>query len=85
MLLNYSDTINDAFTVAHEMGHTMHTVLSHSHQPFATSSSPYNNNPIVGTPVQVAEQLQAFVDLGRGRQIPASGSEESSSPAVPPQ
>ena len=26
--------------------------------------SPYNNNPIIGTPAQVAEQLQAFVDLG---------------------
>lgn len=38
MLLNYSDTMNDAFTVAHEMGHTMHTVLSHAAQPFATSS-----------------------------------------------
>ena len=38
MLLNYADTLNDAFTVAHEMGHTMHTVLSHEHQPFATSS-----------------------------------------------
>ncbi len=38
MLLNYADTLNDAFTVAHEMGHTMHTVLSHSAQPFATSS-----------------------------------------------
>jgi oligoendopeptidase F len=38
MLLNYSDTLNDAFTVAHEMGHTMHTVLSHETQPFATSS-----------------------------------------------
>jgi oligoendopeptidase F len=38
MLLNYSDTLNDAFTVAHEMGHTMHTVLSHAHQPYATSS-----------------------------------------------
>ncbi|MCD4749594.1 MAG: oligoendopeptidase F [Thermoanaerobaculales bacterium] len=37
MLLNYADTLNDAFTVAHEMGHTMHTVLSHQHQPFATS------------------------------------------------
>jgi len=37
MLLNYADTLNDAFTVAHEMGHTMHTVLSHSSQPFATS------------------------------------------------
>jgi oligoendopeptidase F len=38
MLLNYADTMNDAFTVAHEMGHTMHTVLSNAAQPFATSS-----------------------------------------------
>jgi len=38
MLLNHADTLNDAFTVAHEMGHTMHTELSHSHQPFATAS-----------------------------------------------
>ncbi len=37
MLLNYADTVNDAFTIAHEMGHTMHTVLSHGQQPFATS------------------------------------------------
>jgi len=37
MLLNYADTLNDAFTVAHEMGHTMHTVLSHESQPFATA------------------------------------------------
>ncbi len=28
------------------------------------AASPYTNHPIVGTPVQVAEQLQAFVDLG---------------------
>jgi len=38
MLLNHADTLNDAFTIAHEMGHTMHTVLSHETQPFATSS-----------------------------------------------
>lgn len=38
MLLNYTDTVNDAFTVAHEMGHTMHTVLSHENQPFNTAS-----------------------------------------------
>lgn len=28
------------------------------------AASPYDNHPIVGTPAQVAEQLQAFVDLG---------------------
>lgn len=34
MLINYTDTMNDMFTVAHEMGHTMHTDLSHKNQPF---------------------------------------------------
>jgi hypothetical protein len=34
MLLNHNDTLDAAFTVAHEMGHSMHTVLSHAHQPF---------------------------------------------------
>jgi alkanesulfonate monooxygenase SsuD/methylene tetrahydromethanopterin reductase-like flavin-dependent oxidoreductase (luciferase family) len=28
------------------------------------AASPYNNHPIIGTPAQVADQLQAFVDLG---------------------
>jgi alkanesulfonate monooxygenase SsuD/methylene tetrahydromethanopterin reductase-like flavin-dependent oxidoreductase (luciferase family) len=28
------------------------------------AASPYNENGIIGTPAQVAEQLQAFVDLG---------------------
>lgn len=37
MLLNYGDTMNDAFTLAHELGHTMHTVLSHGNQPFNSS------------------------------------------------
>jgi len=34
MLLNYNDTLDAVFTLAHEMGHSMHTVLSHTHQPF---------------------------------------------------
>jgi oligoendopeptidase F len=34
MLMNYNDTLDAAFTLAHEMGHSMHTVLSHQHQPF---------------------------------------------------
>jgi len=34
MLLNYNDTLDAAFTLAHEMGHSMHTVLSHRSQPF---------------------------------------------------
>lgn len=34
MLMNYNDTLGDLFTLAHEMGHSMHTVLSHESQPF---------------------------------------------------
>lgn len=36
MLLNHGDTLNDAFTLAHELGHTMHSVLSTANQPYAT-------------------------------------------------
>jgi oligoendopeptidase F len=34
MLLNYNDTLDAVFTLAHEMGHSMHTLLSSAHQPF---------------------------------------------------
>jgi oligoendopeptidase F len=34
MLLNHNDTLDAVFTLAHEMGHSMHTVLSHANQPF---------------------------------------------------
>jgi oligoendopeptidase F len=37
MLMNYNDTLDAAFTLAHEAGHSMHTVLSYESQPFATS------------------------------------------------
>jgi len=37
MLLNYNDTLDYVFTVAHEMGHTLHTLYSHESQPFATA------------------------------------------------
>jgi oligoendopeptidase F len=38
MLLNYNNTLDDVFTLAHEMGHSMHTMLSHEAQPFIYSS-----------------------------------------------
>jgi oligoendopeptidase F len=34
MLLNYNETLDAVFTLAHEMGHSMHTMLSHEAQPF---------------------------------------------------
>src|SRR5690606_18726592 len=38
MLMNYNATLDDVFTLAHEMGHSMHTLLSHERQPFIYSS-----------------------------------------------
>ncbi|MDP4290070.1 MAG: oligoendopeptidase F [Bacteroidota bacterium] len=36
MLLNYNETLNYVFTLAHELGHTLHSVLSNENQPFVT-------------------------------------------------
>jgi oligoendopeptidase F len=38
MLLNYNDTLDDVFTLAHEMGHSMHTLAANAAQPFIYSS-----------------------------------------------
>jgi oligoendopeptidase F len=38
MLLNYNKTLDYVFTLGHELGHTMHTLLANENQPFATSS-----------------------------------------------
>jgi oligoendopeptidase F len=37
MLMNYNETLENVFTLGHECGHTMHTVLSQENQPFSTS------------------------------------------------
>jgi oligoendopeptidase F len=38
MLMNYNETLDNVFTLGHELGHTMHTLYSQENQPFATSS-----------------------------------------------
>jgi oligoendopeptidase F len=34
VLMNYNDTMNNMFTLAHEMGHAMHSFLSNKNQPY---------------------------------------------------
>lgn len=38
VLLNYTDTLDDAFTVAHELGHSMHSFFSSRAQEFVNHS-----------------------------------------------
>ncbi|MCD8356426.1 MAG: oligoendopeptidase F [Clostridia bacterium] len=38
VLLNYSGTLDSMFTLAHEMGHAIHSYLSNKHQPAAYSN-----------------------------------------------
>lgn len=35
VLLNYTETTHDVFTIAHEMGHSIHTYFSNATQPYA--------------------------------------------------
>lgn len=50
ILMNYKETIRDLFTLAHEAGHSMHSLLSHRTQPY-----PYANYSIF-----VAEVASTF-------------------------
>ncbi len=38
ILLNHTDTINDCFTLAHEAGHSIHTMFSQKYQPEETAN-----------------------------------------------
>jgi oligoendopeptidase F len=50
MLINYNAKYADMSTVAHELGHTMHSYLSNKTQPF----------PLAGYPIFVAEVASTF-------------------------
>jgi len=40
MLLNYNDTLDDLFTLAHEMGHSIHSYFTKASQPYVYGSYP---------------------------------------------
>src|SRR5206468_11440385 len=62
MLLNYNDTLDAVFTLAHEMGHSMHTLLSNAHQPFV-----YSNYEIFVAEVPSTLSEALFLDYMLGR------------------
>jgi oligoendopeptidase F len=64
MLLNYNDTLDAVFTLAHELGHSMHTLLAQETQPFV-----YSNYTIfvAEVPSTLNEALLLELMLGRAR------------------
>lgn len=40
ILMNYKEILKDVFTLAHEAGHSMHSFLSHQHQPYQYGDYP---------------------------------------------
>jgi oligoendopeptidase F len=49
MLLNYSNTMDDMFTVAHELGHSMHTWYSRLGQPYPYAGYTLFNAEVAST------------------------------------
>lgn len=49
MLLNYNNTLDDMFTLAHEMGHSMHTWHSAKYQPYVYSGYTLFNAEVAST------------------------------------
>ena len=49
ILLNWSDQLNDTFTLAHEMGHSVHTHLAARHQPYVYGDYPIFTAEVAST------------------------------------
>ena len=64
MLLNYNETLDAVFTLAHEMGHSMHTLLAHRAQPFVYAGYTIF---VAEVPSTLSEALFLDFMLGRAR------------------
>jgi oligoendopeptidase F len=49
ILLNWSDQLGDSFTLAHELGHSMHSYLAAKHQPYVYGDYPIFTAEVAST------------------------------------
>ncbi len=86
-LLNYNGGWDDVSTLAHESGHSMHTLLAFEHQPFATSNYAIFVAEVASTlneSLLFQKALAEAQDRLRAA-LPAGGAHRAASPhALPP-
>jgi oligoendopeptidase F len=67
VLLNWTDLLNDVFTLAHEMGHNMHSFYTGLHQPYpyanysiflAEVASTFNENLLLDHLIKISESKE---------------------------
>ena len=67
VLLNWTDLLNDVFTLAHEMGHNMHSYFTGLHQPYtyanysiflAEVASTFNENLLLDHLIKISESKE---------------------------
>lgn len=72
ILMNYKNILRDVFTLAHEAGHSMHSHLSHTHQPYHQSDYPiflaevastFNEELLMGLMLQRAKTKEEKIFL----------------------
>ena len=72
ILLNHDDTLDAVFTLAHEAGHSAHTIFANEHQPMATSdytifvaeiASTFNEHVLLDYLLSKAETKTQKIDL----------------------
>ena len=60
VLLNHKDNLNSTFTLAHELGHSMHSYFSRKHQPYQTASYPIFLAEVASTTNEMLLQFHLY-------------------------
>ena len=60
VLLNHKDNLNSAFTLAHELGHSLHTFYANSNQPYAKASYPIFLAEVASTTNEMLLQFHLY-------------------------
>ena len=72
ILLNWNKSLNHVFTLAHELGHSMHSIYSNNNQPYATHSytifvaevaSTFNEHLLLDNLIEQAEKPEERIAL----------------------